>query len=101
MLKLSTVCFLVQEEKEVGEFLINIEKDPAQEDFLQGRMMGNPYSSSDPGMCPLMRDIKNKICRDCDLVALLEDDTGMEVSHFLSNLICYVCSFMFKNLVTD
>jgi len=26
-----------------------------------------------------MRDVKNKICRDCDLVALLEDDNGMEL----------------------
>ena len=26
-----------------------------------------------------MREIKNKICRDCELVALLEDDNGMEL----------------------
>jgi hypothetical protein len=31
-------------------------------------------------MGPLMRDVKNKICTDCDLIALLEDDTGMEVN---------------------
>lgn len=67
------------EEKEVGEFLINVEKDAAQDDFLQGRMMGNPYKSTDVGMGPLMRDIKNKICRDCELISLLEDDTGMEL----------------------
>ena len=42
-------------------------------------MLGNPYSSNDPGMGPLMRDIKNKICQDCELVALLEDDSGMEL----------------------
>lgn len=42
-------------------------------------MPGNPYRSTDAGMGPLMRDIKNKICRDCELVALLEDDNGMEV----------------------
>ena len=29
-------------------FLIQIEKDPAQEDFLQGRMTGNPYRVSFP-----------------------------------------------------
>lgn len=74
------LCSIIfPEEKAVGEFLINIEKDSAQEDFLQGRMMGNPYNSLEPGMGPLMRDIKNKICRDCDLIALLEDDTGMEL----------------------
>ena len=42
-------------------------------------MLGNPYSSNDSDMGPLMREIKNKICRDCELVALLEDDTGMEL----------------------
>lgn len=41
--------------------------------------MGNPYSSADPAMGPLMRDIKNKICTDCELIALLEDDNGMEL----------------------
>lgn len=42
-------------------------------------MLGNPYSSLEPGMGPLMRDVKNKICTDCELVALLEDDNGMEL----------------------
>ncbi len=42
-------------------------------------MLGNPYSSNDADMGPLMREIKNKICRDCELVALLEDDNGMEL----------------------
>lgn len=45
----------------------------------QGRMSGNPYSSKEPGLGPLMRDIKNRICTDCELVALLEDDSGMEL----------------------
>ncbi|KAK6106256.1 E3 ubiquitin-protein ligase UBR4 family protein [Brugia pahangi] len=65
--------------KKEEDFLIQIEKDALQEDYLQGRMLGNPYRSSDAGMGPLMRDIKNKICRDCELVALLDDDTGMEL----------------------
>uniref|UniRef100_A0A915PMF8 UBR-type domain-containing protein n=1 Tax=Setaria digitata TaxID=48799 RepID=A0A915PMF8_9BILA len=65
--------------KKEEDFLIQIEKDALQEDYLQGRMLGNPYKSSDIGMGPLMRDIKNKICRDCELVALLDDDTGMEL----------------------
>ena len=47
--------------------------------LFQGRMLGNPYSSLEPGLGPLMRDVKNKICTDCELVALLEDDTGMEL----------------------
>ena len=42
-------------------------------------MVGNPYSSNEPDLGPLMRDVKNKICTDCELVALLEDDNGMEL----------------------
>ena len=67
------------EETDTGEFFMTLEKDPNQEDFLQGRMLGNPYSSNDADLGPLMREIKNKICRDCELIALLEDDTGMEL----------------------
>lgn len=67
------------EQKEEEDFQIQIEKDPAQEDFLQGRMTGNPYKSTDVGLGPLMRDIKNKICRDTEMIALMEDDNGMEL----------------------
>ena len=73
------LCSIIHPEDDVGEVFMLLEKDPQQEDFLQGRMNGNPYSSDDPGMGPLMRDIKNKICQDCELVALLEDDSGMEL----------------------
>ncbi|XP_069121893.1 E3 ubiquitin-protein ligase UBR4-like isoform X2 [Argopecten irradians] len=74
------LCSIIfPEESDTGEFLMILEKDPQQEDFLQGRMLGNPYSSNEPGLGPLMRDVKNKICLDCELVALLEDDTGMEL----------------------
>ncbi|TRY87094.1 hypothetical protein DNTS_009169 [Danionella cerebrum] len=63
------LCSIIYpEENEVTEFFVTLEKDPQQEDFLQGRMPGNPYSSNEPGIGPLMRDIKNKICQDCDLV---------------------------------
>ncbi|XP_022084216.1 E3 ubiquitin-protein ligase UBR4-like isoform X1 [Acanthaster planci] len=74
------LCSIIYpEENDVGVFFMTLEKDPQQEDFLQGRMQGNPYNSNEPDMGPLMRDIKNKICRDCELIALLEDDTGMEL----------------------
>lgn len=74
------LCSIIYpEENDVDEFFLTLEKDPQQEDFLQGRMLGRPYSSSEAGMGPLMRDIKNKICQDCELVALLEDDNGMEL----------------------
>ncbi|KAF2363969.1 E3 ubiquitin ligase UBR4 [Trinorchestia longiramus] len=74
------LCSIIHpEDNEVGEFFMLLEKDPQQEDFLQGRMNNNPYSSEDPAMGPRMRDVKNKICQDCELVALLEDDNGMEL----------------------
>ena len=74
------LCQLIYpEEADTGEFFMTLEKDPQQEDFLQGRMLGNPYSSTEQDMGPLMREIKNKICTDCELVALLEDDNGMEL----------------------
>lgn len=74
------LCSIIYpEENDVGEFYLTLEKDSQQEDFLQGRMLGNPYSSLEPGLGPLMRDVKNKICLDCELIALLEDDNGMEL----------------------
>ena len=75
--RLNNIIF--PEETDTGEFFMTLEKDPQQEDFLQGRMLGNPYSSNDPDLGPNMREIKNKICTDCELVALLEDDNGMEL----------------------
>jgi hypothetical protein len=75
------LCNIIYPEEVVDnkEFLLILEKDPNQEDYLQGRMLGNPYSSNEPGLGPLMRNIKNKICTDCELIALLEDDNGMEL----------------------
>jgi len=74
------LCSIIfPEEADTGEFYLSLEKDPQQEEFLQGRMLGNPYSSKEPGLGPLMREVKNKICMDCELVALLEDDNGMEL----------------------
>jgi E3 ubiquitin-protein ligase UBR4 len=40
-------------------------------------MTKNPYSSLEIG--PLMRDVKNKICHQLELLGLLEDDYGMEL----------------------
>ncbi|CAJ0573857.1 unnamed protein product, partial [Mesorhabditis spiculigera] len=70
---------LSPKESAEAHFLIQIEKDPPQEEYLQGRMTGNPYKSTDPGIGPLMRDIKNKICRDTELVTMIDDDNGIEL----------------------
>ena len=40
-------------------------------------MTKNPYSSAEIG--PLMRDVKNKICHQLELLSFLEDDYGMEL----------------------
>ena len=62
------------------QFFLFIEKGGNQEDFLQDRMANNPYPSEDPSMGPLMRDVKKKICQDCELIfSLLEDENGMEL----------------------
>ena len=75
------ICSIIYPEdlNDNKEFFIALNKDQNQEDYLQGNMVGNPYSSNDETMGPLMREIKNKICRDCELIALLDDDNGMEL----------------------
>jgi len=55
--------FVPKEANDASEFFMTLEKDPQQEDFLQGRMLGNPYNSNELGLGPLMRDVKNKICQ--------------------------------------
>ena len=76
--------YYLQEENDVGEFYLSLEKDPQQEEFLQGRMQGNPYPSSSPGLGPLMRDVKNKICTGecsgCDLLGRPSPGGGCGIS---------------------
>lgn len=58
------LCGLIVPEKKKAKetaFQIALDKDPLQEEFLQGRMQG-PYRSDDHGLGPTMRDVKNKIC---------------------------------------
>eukprot|EP00966_Prymnesium_polylepis_P310702 7178571-Prymnesium_polylepis.1 len=54
-----------------------LNKTATQEEFIRGSMTKNPYCSTSVG--PLMRDVKNKICRDLDLGGLIDDDNGMEL----------------------
>ena len=75
----------------MGEFYLSLEKDPQQEEFLQGRMQGNPYPSSSPGLGPLMRDVKNKICTgewECqgisNCVAMMSHHTSRRSSDLLT-----------------
>ncbi|PAA59811.1 hypothetical protein BOX15_Mlig013612g1 [Macrostomum lignano] len=77
---LDRVCSLVTPHKqEVPEFFMVLEKDPSQEEFLHGRIQGSSFSSRDPQLGPLMRNVKAKICKDTDMVSLADDDTAMEL----------------------
>ena len=43
------------------DYQIQLQVAPTQDEFIRGRLPHNPYLSSDTG--PLMRDVKNFICR--------------------------------------
>jgi len=71
------LCNLICPVKPEPVYLLILNKAHTQEEFIRGSMTKNPYSSVDVG--PLMRDVKNKICNQLDLIGLLEDDYGMEL----------------------
>ncbi|KAG6720767.1 hypothetical protein I3842_03G077400 [Carya illinoinensis] len=74
---LEQLCNLICPTKPEPTYLLVLNKAHTQEEFIRGSMTKNPYSSSEIG--PLMRDVKNKICHQLDLLGLLEDDYGMEL----------------------
>ncbi|KAL7101089.1 hypothetical protein ACP275_08G035100 [Erythranthe tilingii] len=77
MFILEQLCNLVCPSKPEPVYLLILNKVHTQEEFIRGSMTKNPYSSAELG--PLMRDVKNKICHQLDLLGLLEDDYGMEL----------------------
>ncbi|KAL6600586.1 hypothetical protein ACP70R_045386 [Stipagrostis hirtigluma subsp. patula] len=74
---LEQLCNLICPVKPEPVYLLILNKAHTQEEFIRGSMTKNPYSSVEIG--PLMRDVKNKICHQLDLIGLLEDDYGMEL----------------------
>eukprot|EP00177_Eucheuma_denticulatum_P000016 GFKZ01000034.1.p1 GENE.GFKZ01000034.1~~GFKZ01000034.1.p1 ORF type:complete len:5357 (-),score=648.29 GFKZ01000034.1:273-16343(-) len=75
---LEQLCLMLCPERKEPICYLSLNKAPTQEEFIRGSMARNPYpSSSFDG--PLMRDVKNKICKDLDLPGLLEDDFAMEL----------------------
>ncbi|KAL5582074.1 hypothetical protein UlMin_014516 [Ulmus minor] len=74
---LEQLCNLICPSKPEPVYLLILNKAHTQEEFIRGSMTKNPYSSAEIG--PLMRDVKNKICHQLDLLGLLEDDYGMEL----------------------
>lgn len=88
--------YFFQEENDVGEFLMILEKDPQQEDFLQGRMLGNPYSSNEPGLGPLMRDVKNKICQG----TVYSEKTGFVLTYMYFFILTYFMYIFISQIVS-
>ncbi|XP_058115199.1 auxin transport protein BIG [Magnolia sinica] len=74
---LEQLCNMICPSKPEPVYLLILNKAHTQEEFIRGSMTKNPYSSTEIG--PLMRDVKNKICHQLDLLGLLEDDYGMEL----------------------
>ncbi|PON82110.1 E3 ubiquitin ligase, UBR [Trema orientale] len=74
---LEQLCNLICPSKPEPVYLLVLNKAHTQEEFIRGSMTKNPYSSAEIG--PLMRDVKNKICHQLDLLGLLEDDYSMEL----------------------
>ncbi|KAL2329771.1 hypothetical protein Fmac_017352 [Flemingia macrophylla] len=74
---LEQLCNVICPSKPEPVYLLVLNKAHTQEEFIRGSMTKNPYSSVEIG--PLMRDAKNKICHQLDLLGLLEDDFGMEL----------------------
>jgi E3 ubiquitin-protein ligase UBR4 len=74
---LEQLCNLICPSKPESVYLLILNKSHTQEEFIRGSMTKNPYSSTEIG--PLMRDVKNKICHQLDLLGLIEDDYGMEL----------------------
>ncbi|GER49260.1 E3 ubiquitin-protein ligase UBR4 [Striga asiatica] len=77
MFILEQLCNLISPSKPEPVYLLILNKAHTQEEFIRGSMTKNPYSSAEIG--PLMRDVKNKICHQLDLLGLLEDDFSMEL----------------------
>jgi E3 ubiquitin-protein ligase UBR4 len=74
---LAQLCEVVCPVKPEPVYTLVLTKAPTQEEFIRGTMTKNPYASTEVG--PLMRDVKNYICRTLDMHGLIEDDHGMEL----------------------
>lgn len=74
---LEQLCNIICPTKPEPAYMMVLNKAHTQEEFIRGSMTKNPYSSLEIG--PLMRDVKNKICHQLELLGLLEDDYGMEL----------------------
>ena len=74
----SQACKAVKPEAAEPTCQLHLEKSPTQEEFVRGHMPHNPYSSAEAG--PLMRDVKNFVCRQLDMAG------EPVMRHFISEL---------------
>ena len=58
-------CRAVKPKAQEAAYQLHLVKAPSQEEFIRGSLPSNPYSSAEAG--PLMRDVKNFICRQMDM----------------------------------
>ncbi|KAF2077723.1 hypothetical protein CYY_000970 [Polysphondylium violaceum] len=72
------LCNIVCPVKPEPVYQLILFKAQTQEEYIRGSMNRNPYASNSIGG-PLMRDVKNKICKTLDLGSFLDDDNGMEL----------------------
>ncbi|CDF35829.1 unnamed protein product [Chondrus crispus] len=75
---LEQLCLMLCPERKEPICHLSLKKAPTQEEYIRGSMSRNPYASSTFDG-PLMRDVKNKICRDLEIPSLLDDDFAMEL----------------------
>lgn len=71
------LCDFLFPKRETMNVPIITRKVRSQEDYIPGRVPKDPVNSKNIGC--VMRDIKNKICTDLNMTAMLEDDHGMEL----------------------
>ena len=74
---LQQLSAVVNPKKPAPNVMLTLKKAPTQEEYIRGAMTKNPYANSEIG--PLMRDVKNKICRTLDLHGFVDDDNGVEL----------------------
>ncbi|KNA07774.1 hypothetical protein SOVF_168870 [Spinacia oleracea] len=74
---LEQLCNLICPSKPESVYLVILNKAHTQEEFIRGSMTKVLYSSPEVGL--LMRDEKNKICNQLDMVGLVENDYRMEL----------------------
>ncbi|KIY93799.1 E3 ubiquitin-protein ligase UBR4, partial [Monoraphidium neglectum] len=76
---LARLCACVCPERREPMYMLQLIKAPSQTDFIPGSIGGGGLVAASDVGGPLMRHVKNFVCRRLDMEGLLEDDFGMEL----------------------